>query len=169
MSETTNNGAYQFEIVRTFNAPRQKVWQAWTTESSLLQWWGPKGFKMLAGKLELKPGGVFHYGMQTPDGNEMWGKFIYREIHAPDRLVFVNCFSDKDGNTCPNPWMPVWPLETLNVVSFEEVDGKTVITLRGAPINPTPEELKAYEGLKESMQQGFSGTWAQLDEYLAHN
>lgn len=44
------------------------------------QWWGPNGFKVLASKMDLRPGGAYHYGMKTPNGQSMWGKFLYREI-----------------------------------------------------------------------------------------
>src|SRR5438128_5695654 len=100
-----------FVITRTFDAPRDKVWKAWTEREQLLQWFGPKGFKMTTAKLDLRPGGTFHYCLSSPDGKEMWGKFVYREIDAPKRIVLVNSFSDAKGGLTRHPMAPAWPLE----------------------------------------------------------
>jgi uncharacterized protein YndB with AHSA1/START domain len=133
----------------------------------MTQWWGPKGFKMRVAKLDFRPGGVFHYGMQSPDGHEMWGKLVYREIVAPERLVFIVSFSDDKGGVTRHPMGPTWPLEVLNTLTLTEQDGKTTLTLRGSPVNATEEERKTFEAGFESMQQGFKGTLDQLENYLA--
>ncbi len=163
----TQPAPQEFELTRTFDAPRELVFKAWTEAERLNQWWGPKNFTVQTAQLDLRPGGVFHYCMRTPDGRDMWGKFVYREIVPPQRLVFVNSFSDAEGNTTRNPWNPAWPLEVLNHLTFTEQDGKTTITLRGAPINATPEEHKIFHDARPSMQQGFKGTLDQLAEHLA--
>ena len=75
-----------FLFTREFDAPRDLVFKAWTERERLQEWWGPQGFGIRVAKLDLRPGGVFHYGMQTPDGREVWGRFAYREIAAPERL-----------------------------------------------------------------------------------
>ncbi len=59
----------EFLIRRNFNAPRELVFKAWTETERLTRWWGPKGFTMLSCKLDLRPGGVFLYGMRSPDGH----------------------------------------------------------------------------------------------------
>jgi len=128
---------------------------------------GPKGFTMGVYKLDLRPGGVFHYSMRTPDGRELWGRFVYREIVKPERIVFINSFADEKGNVLRNPWNADWPLEVLNTQTFAEHDGKTTLALRGGPINATETERKTFEAGFESMQQGFTGTLDQLAEYLA--
>ena len=71
---------FEFFIRRAFDAPRARVWKAWTDAKSLGQWWGPKGFDIASVKLDLRPGGMFHYLLRSPDGQEMWGKLIFREI-----------------------------------------------------------------------------------------
>ena len=156
-----------FTIDRSFDAPRARVWQVYTELDHLSRWWGPKGFTWLKGTLDLKPGGLFHYGMRSPTGQEMWGKFVYREIVAPERIVFVNSFSDRHGNTTRAPFASNWPLEVLNTVIFTESGGKTTIRLTGGPINATPEEEQMFESMRPSMDQGFKGTFDQLAEYLA--
>ena len=102
-----------FVISREFKAPRELVWEAWTERDRLTQWFGPKGFMMSAAKLDFRPGGSFHYSMRTPDGKEMWGKFVYREIVAPEKIVLVNSFSDAGGGLTRHPFSPAWPLEML--------------------------------------------------------
>jgi uncharacterized protein YndB with AHSA1/START domain len=118
-------------------------------------------------KLDFRPGGMFHYSMQTPDGNVMWGRFVYREIEEPVRIVFVNSFSDEHGNITRAPFAATWPLEVLNHLSLSEKNGKTTITLKGGPINATDDERKTFAGAFSSMQQGFTGTFDQLEEFLA--
>ena len=106
-----------FEISRVFDAPRDKVWRAWTEAERLKHWWGPKGFTVSYCKVDLRPGGMMHYCLRMPDGNEMWGKFVYREIVKPERLVWINSFSDKDGGTTVHPMSPDWPRELLSTAS----------------------------------------------------
>lgn len=161
-------GEKELVIMRQFNAPRELVFKAWTEPERLAQWWGaPKGSAIHVSKLELKPGGMFLYNIKSPNGQDIWGKFIYREITAPEKLVFVNSFSDKDGNTTANPWMPVWPLEIMNTVTLIEHEGKTTLTIKGKPINATTEEIKSFETFRDSMEGGFGGVFEQLDEYLS--
>lgn len=154
-------------IMRQFNAPRELVFKAWTNPESLARWWGPKGANISISKLELKPGGIFLYSMKNPNGEDVWGKFVYKEITAPEKLIFVNSFSDKDGGTSRNPWMPVWPLEILNTVTLTEHEGKTTLVIKGRPINATAGEMQNFHSFRDSMQGGFAGTFDQLDEYLA--
>jgi uncharacterized protein YndB with AHSA1/START domain len=157
-----------FIFSRTFKAPRALVFKAWSEAEALAQWWGPKGFGLRVKHLDFRAGGSFHYCMVLPDGKEMWGKFVYREINAPESIVFINSFADADANIIPNPWMAGWPLEVLNRVSFTEQGGETTVTLRGGPLNPTPEELAIFKGHHASMRGGFGGTFDQLEAYLAN-
>src|SRR5437867_1034411 len=76
-----------FTLTRTFDAPRELVFKVWTEAEHLKHWWGPKGMTMLVTRLDLRPGGMFHYSMRTSDGREMWGRFIFREIVPPERIV----------------------------------------------------------------------------------
>jgi uncharacterized protein YndB with AHSA1/START domain len=157
----------EFIITRVFNAPRDLVWKAYTEAERLMQWWGPKGVTMRVAKLDLRPGGSFHYCYQMPNGNEMWGVFVYREIVAPERLVFTNSFSDAEGNIVRAPFSADWPLEILNTLTFIEHGGQTTLTMRGVPYNATAAEHKTFEDAFASMQQGSKGTLDQLEAYLA--
>jgi uncharacterized protein YndB with AHSA1/START domain len=157
----------QLLITREFNAPRELVYKVWTEAEHLAKWWGAKGASIEVAKFDLKPGGLFHYCMKTPDGKTMWAKFVYREIIAPEKLVFVNSFSDEAGGTTGNPWLPVWPLEILNVLTLMENGDKTTLVLKGGPINASEAEIEAFKRMKQGMQHGFAGAFQQLDEYLA--
>ena len=156
----------EFVITRVFDAPRELVFKAWTETERLKHWWGPQGFTMLSCQCDLRPGGVFHYGMRAPDGTVMWGKWVFREIAKPERLVFVGSFSDEAGGATRHPWAPDWPLETLSTVTFAEHDGRTTLTMRGIPVNATESERKTFAAGHSSMQQGWTGTMNQLADYL---
>ena len=156
----------EFIISRSFDAPRDKVWKAWTDREQLMQWFGPKGFTMTTAKLDFRPGGTFHYCLRSSDGKEMWGKFVYREIVAPERIVLVNSFSDEKGNLTRHPSSPTWPMEMLTTTTFTEEKGKTTVTVRWIPLNPTDDERKTFEGARDGMRQGWTGTFDQLSDYL---
>lgn len=155
-----------FLISRTFDAPRERVWKAWTDAGQLRQWWGPKGFKVHSCKVDLRPGGTFLYGLKAPDGSEVWGKFTYREIRAPEKLVFIVSFSDPKGGVTRHPWTEEWPLQTLSEVTFEQIGGKTKVTVQWTPHEATDAERKAFEDGKPSMEQGWGGTFEQFGDYL---
>lgn len=159
--------AKAFEFQRTFDAPRDTMWQAHANAAALGKWWGPKGSKITVQTHEFKPGGLFHYVMRYSTGAEMWGRFIYREIVEPRRIVFVNSFSDASGGIVRAPFSATWPLEVLNVITFDELAGKTLLTLKGGPIGATAAEQRNFEDMFSSMTQGFGGTFDQLAEFLA--
>ena len=157
----------EFVFSRVLDAPRERVWRAFTEADQLEHWWGPKGFKLHVEKLDLRPGGIFLYRMRSAGGQEMWGRFIYREIAAPERLVFVLSFSDEQGGITRAPMSETWPLQMLNIVTFTERDGRTTVTLRGRPVNATDEERATYVAGFESMQAGFGASFDGLAAFLA--
>ena len=161
------NDLQEFVITRVFDAPRDLVWKAFTEPQRMKEWWGPKGVTITKSEMDLRPGGSYHYAMRTPDGNTMWGKFVYREITPPSRMVFVNSFSDEAGGVTRHPMAPTWPLEMLSVFSFEEEGGKTRFTVRWSPLNASEEERATFAAGHASMQQGWGGTLDKLAAYLA--
>ncbi len=161
------NNLEEFVITRVFDAPRDLVWKAFTEPKRLKEWWGPKGVTIIESKMDLRPGGSYHYAMRTPDGNTMWGKFVYREITPPSRMVFVNSFSDEAGGVTRHPMAPNWPLEMLSTFLFEEESGKTRFTVRWSPLNATEEERATFAAGHASMHQGWGGTLDKLAAYLA--
>ena len=94
-------------------------------------------------------------------------EFVISRIFKPERIVFVNSFSDEKGNVARHRMHLAWPLEMLSTITFIEQAGKTTVTVRWLPLNATAEERKTFEDGFESMQQGWGGTFEQLGEYLA--
>lgn len=158
--------ATEFVISRVFDAPRELVWECFTDVEHMKRWWGPKGAIVTQAKMDLRPGGTFHYRLEMPGGTEVWGKMVYREITPRDRIVFINSFSDEAGGTTRHPMAPTWPLEMHSVFTFEDVPGgKTRFTVRWSPHNATEEERKAFDDGHDSMRQGWGGT---LDKLAGH-
>jgi uncharacterized protein YndB with AHSA1/START domain len=157
-----------FVLSRTFDAPRDVVWKVFTDPEHMKNWWGPKGFTVIQQKMDFRPGGIYHYGMKAPNGAPMWGKFVYREIVPPEKLVLINSFSDEAGGITRHPMSPTWPLEMLSVFTFEDVSGgKTRFTVRWSAHKASEEERKTFDTSHDSMRQGWGGTMDQLAAYLA--
>jgi uncharacterized protein YndB with AHSA1/START domain len=156
----------EFAISRVFDAPRGAVWKAWTDAGSLAHWWGPKGSKISVLSFDFRPGGIFHYKMQYSTGAAMWGRFTYREIVAPERIVWINSFSNADAEVVRGPFSPLLPLEMLNRMTLTESNGKTILALRSVPHGATAEECEFFRNMFGSMEQGFGGTFEQLAAFL---
>ncbi|MFL5764385.1 MAG: SRPBCC family protein [Bacteroidia bacterium] len=156
----------EFSIVREFKAPKEIVFDAFAKAEALAQWWGPKGTALTVLKLDFRPQGIFHYSMSAPDGSSMYGLFVYHSIRRSDLIEFVNSFSDEKGNITRAPFFDNWPLEIYNKIVLTEKNGITTMNLTGHPINAKPDEEERYYSLLENMQQGFGGTFDQLDAYL---
>ena len=149
-------------ITRVFDAPRSLVFKAWTDPEHVGRWWGPKGFTTPFCKIDLRPGGAFHYCMRSPEGRGFWGKGIYREIVEPERIVFTDFFADEEGNPVPAThygMSPDWPAEMLVTVTFADHEGKTKLTLQHAGIP------SGAEG--DSCEAGWTQSLERLAEHLA--
>ena len=164
---STNLAQKPFVITRTFNAPREVVFDCFTKPDEMKKWWGPKGFTVIVSKMDLRVGGTYHYGMNGPDGTPMWGKFVYREIVRPERIVFVNSFSDENGGVTRHPMALDWPLEMLTTFTFEDVGGKTKLTTTSVALNASDAERATFSANHNSMTQGWTGTLDQLEAHLA--
>ncbi|HEX2667352.1 MAG TPA: SRPBCC domain-containing protein [Gammaproteobacteria bacterium] len=160
------NASEDFVTTRLFNAPRELVFDVWTQEQHLSKWFAPKGFDILGGKMDLRVGGTYHYGLRTPDGMEMWGKWTFKEIKRPEKLVVITSFSDRQGGITVHPGNPNWPRETLATTTFESQGPRTLLTLRWAPYNATDLERRTFAENKASMEQGWGGTMELLERYL---
>ncbi|MBV8915045.1 MAG: SRPBCC domain-containing protein, partial [Acetobacteraceae bacterium] len=145
---------------------RARVFEVWTKLEHLQRWFGPKGVRIPEASLDLRPGGLFHYRMTTPDGTDMWGKWRFDEISAPDRLVSVVSFSDPAGNDARAPWDAAWPLHTRSTITFREAGEETAIRVDWVPQDATEQERQRFAQGIESMRQGWSGTMDRLAEYL---
>ncbi len=162
-------GDEPFMIQRVVDAPLSLVWQAWTAQEHLKAWFGPKGMPIFQCSLDFRVGGRFHYGMKAGDG-AMWGLWVFREIVPEDHFAFVSSFSDEAGGVTRAPFSEEWPLESLSTVSFARhagYGGGTVVTVSSTPLNASKAERKLFNDFFGSMQQGWSGTFEQLDAYVS--
>lgn len=156
-----------FTISRSFNAPRELVFEMFSDCKHLKHWWGPKNFGIGHCSVDFRPGGVFLYSMVPPNADPIWGRFVYGDIVRPEKITFINSFADESGGVIRNPWIATWPLEVENTLTFVEEDGKTTVHLSGSPINASDDEVKTFVENRPSMQGGFKGTFDELEAYLA--
>lgn len=159
--------ASEFVIARTFDAPREKVWKAFA--EGFKNWFTPKGFTVKQADMDFREGGSYHYCFVTPNGQEMWGKAVYREIAGPERLVWINSFSDESGAVARHPWQRTWPLELLTTVTLADKGGKTEVAISWVPIDPSDKERRTFDENHASMQGGWTGTLDQLEAYLGES
>jgi uncharacterized protein YndB with AHSA1/START domain len=158
----------EFVASRLFQAPRERVWKAWSDPAELGRWFGPKGFETILAKLDFRAGGTYHYGIKG-NGVEMWGKWVFREIERPAKLLFVQSFSDKDGGLGVHPLAPTWPTQTLSTILLQDFGPKTLVTVYWAPLDATEAEIKTFRDNMAGMNEGWGGTFARLDAHLAEN
>jgi uncharacterized protein YndB with AHSA1/START domain len=158
----------EFVITRTFNAPRARVWDAWTKPELMVQWLGPKGTVGTTKSADVRPGGMLHWRMDAPNGSTMWGRAVYREVIEPSRLVYVQSFSDEQANITRAPFFDGrWPMEMLTTVVLEDDGAATRVTLTWAPINAEADERANFVSNIPSMHGGWGGSFDQLGRLLA--
>jgi uncharacterized protein YndB with AHSA1/START domain len=156
-----------FTMTETFPISAEKMFSLWTNPEHLSQWFGPAGVELVQSTLDLKANGVHHFCMKTSDGHKMWGKWVFREIDPPYRLVWVHSFSDEKGGLTRHPLTDTWPLELLTTVTFEERGGIVTVNLEWITHNATESEQNTFDSSHESMQQGWGGTFSQLRHYVS--
>jgi len=140
-------------MTRIFEAPRDLVFTAWTDPEHLRQWWGPTGFTNPVCELDLRPGGAIRIDMRAPDGVVYPMSGVFREISEPERLVFTSAALDVHGK-------PMF--ENLNIVVFEEYEGKTKLTLHVRVLSKTAEAAPHLAG----MEMGWKLTLDRLADSL---
>lgn len=143
-------------IARIFDAPRELVWRAWTQPEHFMRWWGPKAFTAPACKMDLRVGGTYLTCMRSPEGKDYWSTGTYKEIVAPERLVYTDSFADADGHVVPASYygMPGdLPLEFQVTVTLEDLGGKTKLTLRHAGMPAGEGQDLAGAGWNESFDK----------------
>ncbi len=162
-SSPPNAVEQEIVITRVFDAPRKRVFKAWTEPERLMRWWGPNGFTTPVCKIDLRPGGVFHNCMRSPEGRDYWSKGVYREVVEPERIVCTDSFSDEKGNLVqPTHYgmSPDWPQEALVTVTFDEHEGQTKLTLRHSVGSAPAAE-------RDQCQAGWTESLDRLAAYLA--
>lgn len=119
MSETPVINDHELVISRIFDAPRLLVWQAWTDPKHLIQWWGPNGFSNTAFEMDFRVGGCFHLNLCAPDGTIYPCQGIYREITAPERIVYTSTADEK------HPCGAGLPPRSVVTITFNELGNQT--------------------------------------------
>jgi uncharacterized protein YndB with AHSA1/START domain len=120
-------------ITRVFDAPRELVWRTWSESEHLKKWWGPKRYAAPVIKLDFRLGGSYLFCMLSPEGREFWSTGVYREIVPHERIVCTDSFADANGVVVPASQYGMsgdWPQEMLITLTFEDLGGKTKLTLR---------------------------------------
>jgi uncharacterized protein YndB with AHSA1/START domain len=141
-------------ITRVFDAPRALVWQAWTDPKMLGAWFGPRGFTSSVPQWELRVGGALRIVMHGPDSNDYPMKGVFREVAAPERLVFSNIAVDKDGNHL---------LEGETTVTLSEQAGQTALTVKAHAVGKVPTAAQMLAG----MEAGWTQSIDKLGELMA--
>jgi uncharacterized protein YndB with AHSA1/START domain len=126
---------YALEISRVVDAPRDVAFKIWTTPKHLARWWGPKDFTATTVTLEFREGGAYRHTIHKGDQHHSMSG-VYREISAPERIVFTFAWDDAAGQ--PGD-------ETLICVTFEALGGnKTRVTFQQEPFD-TIESRDSHE------------------------
>jgi uncharacterized protein YndB with AHSA1/START domain len=156
-----------FVIAREFAAQRELVWRLWTEREHFARWFGPKGSQIEMLAFDPRPGGRNHYRLTMPTGAELWGCAVYREVVPPQKLVWLNAFSDAAGGITVHPMSPTWPKEMLTTVTFAERGAHTLVTVEWLPFDATEIERNTFSAARPGMAGGWGGTFDQLTAYLA--
>ena len=122
----------QISVSRTFEAPLDLLWKAWTEPVHFMKWYGPKEFTAPTCEIDLRVGGRHLWSMLSPDGNQMYFTGSYKEVQPMERLVYTDSMSDAEGNVMSAEMMgmPEGMPVTMDVtVIFEHTDGKTTVTV----------------------------------------
>jgi uncharacterized protein YndB with AHSA1/START domain len=120
--EATQTSDRELVLTRLIDAPRAKVFRAWTDPELLKQWFAPLPYTTPVAELDVRPGGANLVVMRTPDGNDMPNRGVYLEVVENERLVFTDAYT--------KAWEPsVKPFMTV-ILTFEDEGGKTRYTAR---------------------------------------
>ena len=113
-NEAPDTGDRELVSIRVIDAPRERVFRAWTDPLHLAQWWGPKGFTNTFKEFDPRPGGHWRFIMHGPNGSVYPNHSLFKEITEPERIILEHLS---------------WPHFALTA-TFEDVGGKTRITFR---------------------------------------
>jgi uncharacterized protein YndB with AHSA1/START domain len=137
-------------ITRDFDAPRQRLFEAYSNSKHLQQWLlGPPGWTMPICEANVRTGGAWHFVWRNAEGQEMSMSGVYKEVKSPERII----------NT--EKWGEQWP-ETTNTVAFAEHKGKTTVTTTIL----YPDKAARDAALNSGMKDGVAVSYNRLADYL---
>lgn len=138
-------------LTRIINAPREKVFQAWTDPELLKQWFTPRPWTTPVVQVDVRPGGANLIVMRGPDGNEFPNRGVYLEVVRNERLVFTDAYT-KAWEPSAKPFMTA-------VLTFEDAGGgQTKYTAR--VLHWTAADREAHE------KMGFHPGWDKATDQL---
>jgi uncharacterized protein YndB with AHSA1/START domain len=149
MAQPTPNDALVLRLSRSFAAPRERVFRAFTSPAQLVKWWGPKGFTVPACTLDVREGGDWRTVMRSPEGKDHIVSGVYQEIEPPERLVFTWAW-EEDGARGH---------ETVVTIELFEMPGGTRLEL-------SHERFETEDSL-DRHRHGWSSCFDSLEESLA--
>ena len=163
-SQEHNTGSVVL-IERVFDAPLERLWQAWSDPQQFMRWWGVRAFTTPVAEIDFRLGGKYLYCMRAPDGQDIWGTGVYREIVDRQRIVFSDSFADAQGNPVPGDYYGMgndFPDDLEISVTLEDIgNGRTRQTLEhiGMPAGELAEMTTAswnesFDKLAELLSAG---------------
>lgn len=130
--QSDRNAPDEVHITHYFEAGRKLVFEAWTDPEQLKNWYAPDGCTISFKKIDVRQGGRFHSCIWNPTHGNCWCKGTYLEITAPEKIVFTMQVTDEQGNDVNPADMGMdadWPAVTKVTLTFEEINGRTKLTL----------------------------------------
>lgn len=146
-------------ITRFFNAPLESVWQAFSNEELVKQWWGPEIYTCPDAKIDFRVGGKSLLAMQDPKGDVVWSGGVYTEIEPYKKIVTTDHFADEKGNaiTAKEVGMPgQWPLDCLITIEFSdgnEEQVKIMINHEGIPKEMHDDCVEGWNSSIDKLQR----------------
>lgn len=137
-------------IERSFNAPRELVFEAWTKPEHVRRWYALKVTTMTVCEIDLRVGGKWRYVLHSPDGSEHGFSGEYKEITPPERLVYSEGYEAMPGH------------DYLVTTTFDEQNGKTTLTSR--MLYKSKEDRDGH--VASGMEPGMRETLDRLEELL---
>lgn len=145
------------KVERSFDAPLDLVWSAWTEAELLDQWWGPKPWRAETKSMDFREGGRWLYAMVGPQGERHWALKDFTAIHPRRGFTYKSIFCDENGNVKPGTTSSLW------VNTFSESEGMTLV------VNDikceSVEHLEAQ--IKMGFKEGYTMGLDQLEDLLA--
>lgn len=154
-----------YVLERVFDAPRDLVWKSWTDPKLLAHWYGPN-VETIIHRLDVRPGGLWLNEMKWGDKSN-FQRTEYREVDPPERLVMLQANADAQWEVAANPKMPDWPRTLLTTVTFEEIEGGTMMRLTWEPYEASEAEIACFAGALADLDKGWSAGMELLTELLS--
>ncbi len=161
-TSTTQTKDTDIVITREFAAPRQLVWDVWTTPKHLEKWFGPKGFDTRVEILEFRVGGRSSYIMVGPDGTEYPAVGVFKEIVPIEKIVSTDEWGEDYKKMAGNKHLDL-PDGMVLTALFDDLGKRTKLTLITS--HRSVEDRKKHEAI--GVVAGWNSSFDKMDEYLA--